>query len=129
MYWNQPLSTGIPGLDSVLLGGLPPGHVYLVEGTPGTGKTTLALQFALEGLRRGEAVLYVALSETEAELKMIAASHDWDVSGMSIFEVTPVEGAIRPEQDYTIFHSDEVEMAQTIKLILDRVEEIKATRM
>ncbi len=122
-------ATGVQGLDDVLLGGLPMQHVYLVEGSPGTGKTTLAMQFVLEGLRHGEKALYVALSETTYELSSIAASHGWDISALAIFEVTPVEALLQPEEDYTIFHSDEVEMAATIKMILDRVQETGATRV
>lgn len=123
------VQTGVPGLDEVVLGGLPEHHVYLVDGTPGTGKTTLAMQFAMEAARIGEKVLYVALSETASELAAIAAAHDWDLSGISVFEVSPVEGAIEPKEEYTVFHSDEVEMVQTIRLILDRLDQEQATRV
>jgi circadian clock protein KaiC len=75
-------STGIEGLDDVLRGGLTPNRLYLVEGVPGSGKTTLALQYLIEGVRRGESVLYVTLSETEQELRGVAASHGWDLQGM-----------------------------------------------
>lgn len=119
----------MPGLDDVLFGGLPGHHVYLIEGTPGTGKTTLAMQFALEAARRGEKVLYVALSETAAELSAIAAAHGWSLDGISVFEASPVEGSIQPNEEYTVFHSDEVEMVQTIRLILDRVNQEQATRV
>jgi len=77
-----PDSTGIAGLDEILCGGLTPDRVYLVEGVPGSGKTTLALQFLLEGVRRGERVLYVTLSETESELQGIAQSHGWSLEGI-----------------------------------------------
>src|SRR3954471_18141003 len=79
--------TGIDGLDDVLEGGLPAGHLYLIEGEPGTGKTTLALQFLLEGVKRGETVLYVTLSETKQELINVAASHGWSLDGLEIFEL------------------------------------------
>lgn len=121
--------TGVPGLDDVLLGGLPSHHVYLLEGTPGTGKTTLALQFAREGIGPGEKSLYVTLSETEQELQAIAESHEWDLGPLVLFEVVPVEASVQPGEEYTIFHSDEVEMAQTIKLILDRIDQVQATRV
>jgi circadian clock protein KaiC len=121
--------TGIPGLDDVLLGGLPAHHVYLLEGTLGTGKTTLALQFVFEGLRSGEKALYIALSETTQELRAIAESHGWNLDSLDVYEITPVEASIQPGEQYTIFHSDEVEMAETIKLILNRVEEVQATRV
>lgn len=123
------VQTGVPGLDDVLFGGLPGHHVYLIEGTPGTGKTTLAMQFAVEAARTGEKVLYVALSETAQELSAIAAAHGWDLNGIALFEVTPVEASIQPEQEYTVFHSDEVEMVQTIRLILERVNQEQATRV
>lgn len=126
---DSQVQTAVPGLDDVLLGGLPGNHVYLIEGTPGTGKTTLAMQFAVEAVRRGEKVLYVALSETAPELSVIAAAHDWNLDGISIFEISPIEGSIRPDEEYTVFHSDEVEMAQTVRLILDRVKQERATRV
>ncbi len=103
--------------------------MYLVEGTPGTGKTTLALQFVLNGIEAGEKALYVTLSETAGELETVARAHGWDLSGLTLFEITPVEASLQPGQEYTIFHSDEVEMAETIKLILARVEEVKAARV
>lgn len=74
----KPISTGVPGLDHVLAGGLPPGHLYLIDGDPGTGKTTLGMQFLMEGVARNEAVLYITLSESERELRQVAASHGWD---------------------------------------------------
>lgn len=121
--------TGVPGLDDVLCGGLPAHHVYLLEGSPGTGKTTLAVQFALQGLRCREKVLYVTLSETTSEMRAVADSHGWDLDSLSIFEITPVEASVQPGEEYTIFHSDEVEMTETIKLIIDRVEQEQATRV
>ena len=81
------MSTGIPGLDYVLRGGFPANHLYLIEGDPGTGKTTLALQFLLEGLRCGEKGLYVTLSETKSELNTVAASHGWSLDGIGLFEL------------------------------------------
>lgn len=83
------LPTGVPGLDEVLLGGLPQAHTYLVEGHAGTGKTTLALQFVIEGARAGERCLYVTLSETKAELEEAAQSHNWSLDGISIAEFVP----------------------------------------
>jgi circadian clock protein KaiC len=121
--------TGVAGLDEILGGGLPENHVYLIEGTPGTGKTTLALQFSIEGLRSGEKVLYIALSETSGELLRIAESHGWNIDDLSLFEITPVEASVQPGEEYTIFHSDEVEMTETIKIILSRAEETQASRI
>jgi circadian clock protein KaiC len=85
MSQDSRLSSGISGLDEIISGGWPPNHLYLVEGDPGTGKTTLALQFLLQGAKRGERVLYVTLSESKQELEGVAASHGWKLDGISIF--------------------------------------------
>ncbi len=102
------MGTGIEGLDEILEGGLPANHIYLIEGDPGTGKTTLALQFLLEGARRGEAGLYVTLSETKAELISVAASHGWSLDGISIYELIPSEDTLNPDSQYTIFHPSSI---------------------
>src|SRR5436309_2050712 len=85
------ISTGIRGFDAVLSGGLRVGHLYLFDGDPGTGKTTLGLQFLLEGVRNGEPVLYITLSESEKELRQVARSHGWTLDGLNIFELLPLE--------------------------------------
>jgi circadian clock protein KaiC len=126
---QQRVSTGIPGLDEILKGGLTPRRVYLVEGDPGAGKTTLALQFLLEGSRLREPGLYVSLSETREELEAIALSHDWDISSMGICELTTTEDTLRPDAQYTMFHPSEVELSDTTKAVLDEVERIKPTRV
>ncbi len=95
--------TGTAGLDTILNGGLPRDHIYLVEGDPGVGKTTLALKFLLEGARAGERVLYVTLSETASEVRMIAASHGWSLDQITVLERLVSEDALRPESTYTIF--------------------------
>lgn len=123
------LSTGIEGLDFVLSGGLPANYVYLIEGEPGTGKTTLALQFLLEGVRRGEAVLYVTLSETKQELKNVARSHGWSLEGVDIFELIPEGETLKPESQYTIFHPSEVELNETTSAVLNEVERIQPRRI
>jgi len=114
------VATGIAGLDDVLSGGLPSNHVYLLEGDPGTGKTTLAMQFLMEGVRAGERAMYVSLSETERELRAVAASHGWDLSGVDIFELPA--GYTNPDDQYTVFHASEVELTDITKAILERVE-------
>src|ERR1700761_2396393 len=104
------LSSGVEGLDSVLQGGFRRNRLYLLEGDPGAGKTTLALQFLLEGIRNGEAGLYVTLSETAEELAAGASSHGWslDVDGMHIHELVPLDETQSPETTYTLFHPSEL---------------------
>jgi circadian clock protein KaiC len=121
--------TGIPGFDSILQGGLTPHRLYLLEGAPGAGKTTIALQFLREGAAQGEAVLYVTLSETEEELNGVAATHGWSLEGVTIQEILPSAGALRTEEQYTIFHPAEVELGDTMERILAKVEELKPRRI
>ena len=103
------LPTGIAGLDHVLGGGLPAHHVFLIEGAPGSGKTTLALQFLLQGAACGERTLYVTLAETRNELAQVAASHGWSLDGLEVLELTPPDEVLQPETQYTVFHPSEVE--------------------
>lgn len=122
-------STGVAGLDEVLGGGLTRHRIYLLEGNPGTGKTTLALQFMLDGARSGEKCLYVTLSETAEELKAVARSHGWSLDGIVIFELTPPEANLDLDQHYTLLHPSEVELNETTKLILDRINEYDPDRV
>ena len=128
-YSPERIQTGISGLDDILNGGLPQGHLYLVEGNPGTGKTTLALQFLLEGVRRGENVIYVTLSESRKELEQVARSHGWSAASLQIYEMVPLEDDLSPEAQYTVFHPSEVELADTITAILERVDATKPQRV
>ncbi len=121
--------TGVSGLDDILKGGLARGRLYLIEGVPGSGKTTLAMQFLIEGASRGESVLYVTLSETKDELNSVAQSHGWDLSGVSIRELLPPDGALETDEQYTMYHPSEVELASTTKLILEDVQRLKPTRV
>jgi circadian clock protein KaiC len=123
------MATGIEGLDNILEGGLPANRIYLVEGDPGTGKTTLALQFLREGVRLGEAGLYVTLSETKEELLSVADSHGWSLDGFGIYELVPSEDSLRPESQYTIFHPSEIELSETTSAVLKEVERIKPRRV
>ncbi len=123
------ISTGIGGLDDILSGGLPEDHLYLIEGDPGAGKTTLAMQFLLDAHRRGEPVLYVTLSESIRELKSIAQSHGWSLDGIELFEVIPPPESLMPEDQYTIFHPGDVELGSTLKSILERVDQLKPRRV
>ena len=127
---RQPKSlTGVPGLDSVMAGGYPSQRMFLVEGDPGTGKTTLALQFLLEGVRAGEPGLYVTLSETADELTAVAESHGWKLDGIEVFELMPDEEALRPDAQYTVFHPSEVELTSTTQAIFEMVQRVKPVRV
>src|SRR5581483_63576 len=122
-------SSGCRGLDDVLGGGLPVGHIYLVEGEPGTGKTTLALQFIAEGLRLGEDVLYVTLSESSTELITVAQVHGMEIDGSVVLEVRPSEEDLRPEGQYTVFHPAEVELTDRVQTIMAEVDRRKPRRL
>ena len=120
--------TGIEGLDHILVGGLPRNRVYLIQGDPGVGKTTLGLQFLLEGVRTGETALYITLSETAEELKAVADSHGWDVSEVHVYEQLVGEEELS-EEDITVFYPAEIELGETIKEMLKAVERIKPQRV
>src|SRR5690606_22008685 len=122
-------STGIAGLDDILRGGFARRRLFLIEGVPGSGKTTLALQFLLEGVKQQEPVMYVTLSETEEELRSISESHGWQLDGITIRELTASESALEPDDQNTIFHPSEVELAEAISPILREVERLKPTRI
>ncbi len=122
-------ATGIEGLDDVLGGGFRPNRLYLVEGVPGSGKTTLSLQFLREGVRLGEAVLYITLSETQEELQEVADAHGWSLDGITIRELVPTESSLHPEEQYTMFHPADVELSETTKTILADAERVKPARV
>ena len=123
------VATGIAGLDDILSGGFTPNRLYLVEGNPGTGKTTLALNGLLEGLRLGEKVLYVTLSETKAELAAVARSHGWSLAGIDVLELVAPESELEPENQNAMFQPSEVELGVTTKAILAQVERVKPKRV
>src|SRR5205085_8181212 len=117
-------TTGIEGLDDILRGGLTPNRLYLVEGNPGSGKTTLALQFLLGGAQSGETGLYVTLSETKDELLAVGRSHGWDLSPIHIFEMVASEEGLSPENQLTMFHPSELELSETTRAVLEVVQRI-----
>ena len=127
---NQPVApTGVTGLDDILAGGLTRNRLYLIEGVPGSGKTTLALQYLMAGAAAGEPVLYVTLSETEEELRAVAESHGWTLDGIVIRELARPEAALNPEEQNTMFHPSEVELAETTSRILSDVDRLRPARI
>lgn len=122
-------STGSPGLDEILSGGLDARCVYLYEGSPGTGKSTLAMQFLLEGARKGQSGLYITLSETETEVRILARRHGWSLDGITVFELVPPETTLDPDQELTVLYPAELELTETTKLVFDRVIELNPSRI
>ncbi|WP_025602729.1 ATPase domain-containing protein [Burkholderia sp. WSM2230] len=127
-YTPDRLRSGIEGIDDILGGGLTPHRMYLVEGAPGTGKTTLALQFLLEGVEEGQVGLYITLSETRSELISVADSHGWDLSQFHILELLSDEG-LDPQFEQTVLHPAEVELGETVRNVIQQVEQIKPSRI
>jgi circadian clock protein KaiC len=121
--------TGVSGLDEIVAGGLPANRLYLVQGEPGVGKTTLALQFLLEGVRKGEAGLYITLSETKDELEVVADSHGWDLEGIHLYELSSIEQQLKQQEANTFFHPAEVELNRTTQALLAEVERTKPLRV
>ena len=122
------LATGVPGLDTVLNGGLQSGRVYLVEGTPGTGKTTLSLQFLLAGHEAGQPGLYITLSESVAELRSVAESHGWSLNGIELFELVSEEG-LDPDQEQSVLHPAELELGETARAVMAKVDGTRPARI
>ena len=123
------LATGVQGLDDILNGGLPAGQMYLLEGDPGTGKTTLAMQFIREGIARGETCLYITLSEPRSELESSLRSHGWEPESIPIAEFVPEEASLGKNQQYTVFHPSEVELANTIEKLIEAIESARPDRL
>lgn len=122
-------STGVEGFDEVLGGGLPCNRLYVLEGQPGSGKTTLAIQFLLEGIKKGEKALYITFSETEDELNSVADSHGWDLRGLQLVDLSYLEKQISPDTQNTLFHPSEIELARISQTLLDKIESISPDRI
>jgi len=125
---NDRTSTGIPGLDDILGGGLTPKRLYLVEGSPGAGKTTLGLQFLLDGVARGESGMYITLSETTDELVAVGHSHGWDLGALAIVELAGDED-LDPDSQQSVFHPSEVELGETTRKVMDQVDALRPARI
>jgi circadian clock protein KaiC len=126
---DRPSPTGIEGLDEILRGGFPEHRLYLLLGSPGVGKTTIALQYLLEGTRVGETGLYIALSETRDEIMSVARSHGWPIDKISIFELSALEQQLAQEERNTVFHPAEIELNRTTQMLLERIQEVKPKRL
>jgi circadian clock protein KaiC len=122
-------STGVEGLDTLLGGGFPSNRIYLIQGSPGVGKTTLALQFLLDGVERGESALYITLSETKEELDGVAASHGWNLDKVHLFELSAMESQLKGETESTFFHPSEIELNRTTQIILSEIERVNPRRL
>lgn len=122
-------SMGIAGLDDILVGGLERDRVYLLEGSPGTGKTTAAMSFLRAGAALGETCLYITLSETEAELRAAATSHGWNLTGVEVFELTPPESLLDEQQQQSLLYSSDLELGETTRMIFDQVEAVRPRRV
>lgn len=121
--------TGVPGLDDILNGGLIPHRLYLLEGTPGAGKTTISIRFLQEGVRLGEKCLYITLSESREELADGAASHGWSIDGIEVLELVASEQELDGEGEVTMYHPAEVELTETVRKVLDAVTRVNPTRV
>jgi circadian clock protein KaiC len=123
-------STGVEGLDDILAGGLQRGRVYLIEGSPGTGKTTIATQFLIAGAQAGEKGLYITLSETDEELRASAASHGWKFDDpLAVYELVPPESLLDEEQQQSLLYSSDLELGETTKRIFEAIEKHKPQRL
>lgn len=122
-------ATGVAGLDDILGGGFPCNRLYLIEGRPGTGKTTLSLSFLRMGVQAGERVLYITLSETREELQEVAFSHGWSLDGIEILEMSAIDAQLAASAQNTLFHSSEVELTQTMQLFLDAIARVQPARV
>ncbi|GJD75616.1 ATPase domain-containing protein [Methylobacterium goesingense] len=124
-----PIPTGVVGLDEILHGGYAAQRAHLIEGRPGSGKTTLGLQFLLDGVRRGERGLYITLSESRRELHSVAERHGWSLDGLEIYELVPPELSLDSEQQQSLIHSSDLELGETVRMALAEIERVSPVRV
>ncbi len=122
-------ASGVPGLDEILCGGFIPERMYLIDGNPGAGKTTFAMQFLIQGVREGDTCLYVTLSETALELRAAAASHGWNLEGIQIVELIVDPEELHGEGELTMLHASEVELSETTQSLIAAIDRHKPTRL
>jgi circadian clock protein KaiC len=126
---DEKCSTGVEGMDEILGGGFPCFSLYAIQGEPGSGKTTFALQFLMEGVKRGHKVLYITFSETKKELEKVARSHRWDLTKIDLMDLTLMEKLINPDEQNSLFHPSDIELNQVSELIMQKIDEITPTRI
>lgn len=124
-----PIPTGVPGLDEVLIGGYASNRAHLIEGRPGSGKTTLGMQFLLDGARQGETCIYITLSESRRELISVAERHGWSLDGIEICELVPPELSLDPRQQQSLVHSSDLELGETVRMALSEIERVRPSRV
>jgi circadian clock protein KaiC len=124
-----PVTSGLPALDYILRGGFAANRIHLIEGEPGAGKTTLGLQFLLEGRAKGERCLYITLSEGRDELINVAQTHGWDMTGVDIFELVPPEFSLDPEREQSILYASDLELGETVRLVMEEVDRAAPARV
>src|SRR3712207_33348 len=124
-----PVSSGLPALDYILSGGYAANRVHLVEGEPGSGKTTLGLQFLLEGRAKGEPCLYITLSESKDELLHVASTHGWELGGIEVFELVPPELSLDIEREQSIVYASDLELGETVQMVMEEVERVAPARI
>ena len=126
---GNPVSSGSAALDYILVGGYAAKRLHLIEGEPGSGKTTLGLQFLLEGAGKDERCLYITLSESKDELLHVARTHGWDLGGIDIFELVPPELSLDPEREQSIVYASDLELGETVQMVMSEVERVAPARI
>jgi circadian clock protein KaiC len=126
---DQAVSTGSKALDGILAGGFAANHIHLIEGAPGSGKTTLGLQFLMDGVQQGEKSLYITLSESKNELLQVARTHGWNLDGVEIFELVPPELSLDPEREQSIVYASDLELGETVKMVMEEVTRVGPSRI